>query len=416
MLRLRQHQKQIVETIKDKFGLWLRPRTGKTPTSIRLACSKGQSCLVLTPKHIKENWEAEIDKWNNTDCKFTLVTKERFRIDSIEKVINKGRRKTLVFSDKLPKCDVLVIDEVHRQASNYSNKFFKTVHDYILKNDVKYIYLLSGTPWNKNPWSVYSYSLLLGYKVDWNQWRNTFFIRVQYGNRSFYKPNEKMFPKLIEILGKIGVTIRLEDIIDVEEDNEQMEYFDLNQEQIKNIKDLTDTMPAVRYSRINQLEQGVLKSNGYNEGLLFPCEKDKRIEELIDDNEKLIIVCHYLDQIKKYEQLAQKKNRRFYTIRGGQRTPTTEIASSANSDENAIVIVQSDCSDGYSLKNFNVMVFASMSYSFVNWDQMTQRIKSMDKSGSCEYYYLLTRGKSVDNAIYNSIKSGKDFSDKLFEL
>lgn len=413
-MELYEHQKKIIDTIPNKAGLWARPRTGKTPTSIRLACSRGKSCIVLTPKHIKEQWEAEIEKWNNTGCKFQVVTKERFRIDSIKEVKKRGRGKTLIFSDKFEKADTIIIDEVHRQASNPKTKFFKTVKDYIDRHNIQNVFLLSGTPWNKNPLSLFSYLSLLGYNVNFHKWQQDCFVKVSYGPKSFYKPDERKFPRLVQILSKIGVTVKLEDVIGEQEDCEQIEYFDLNHEQKGYIKNITDTTPGARYVKRHQLEQGVLKSDGYSEGLSFECEKDKRILELMEEEDKLIIVCRYLDQIQKYEQLAQKENRRFYTIRGGQKDSATEIAARANAREKCIVFIQADCSDGYSLKDFDTMVFASMSYSFISFDQMKNRTKSMFKKNICQYYYLLSRGNTIDNAIYKSVEKGQDFSEKLY--
>lgn len=408
------HQSKIIDTAPDKIGLWMQPRTGKTPLAIRLACKNVKSCLLLVPNHIKEQWADEVALWNDTDCKFYVYNKERFRIDSIEKVVNKGRRKTLIFSDKVPVCEMVVIDEVHRQASNPKNNFFKTVNDYITRHSVKYLYLLSGTPWNKNPWSVYSYGKLLGRDWDYWKWMQHFFIQIKYGPRSFYKPNEKKFPELVTLLDKIGITVRLEDITGKIDDYHEIERFDLNPEQKKHIKNVTDDNPGARYAKYHQLEQAVLKSDGYTEGLSFDCQKDERVSELIDDNQKIIIVCRYLDQIDKYEQLAQKKNRRFYTIRGGQKESATQIAKRAEAVEDAIVFIQADCSDGFDLKSFSVMVFASMSYSFISFDQMTQRMKSMKKTEPCHYIHLLTRGKSIDLGIYSSAKAGQDFSEKLY--
>lgn len=416
MLELKPHQKKIVETIPNKFCCWARPRTGKTPTAIRLACARVKTCLVIIPKHIKEQWEEEIKRWNNTDCQFILITKERFRIDSIAGVKNKGKRKTLIFSDKIPKADAVIIDEVHRQASNYSNKFYKTVQDYIDRHEIKHVWLLSGTPWNKNPWSVYSYGKLIGKNWDWMQWRGRYFTHIAYGARSFWKPNEKMFPELAILLQRIGVTVRLEDVADIGEDYEETEYFDLNADQKRHIKAVADTTPMARYVKYHQLESGVLKSDGYLEELSFECDKDKRIIELAEDEDKLIIVCRYLAQIEKYRKILTKLGKTVYVIQGEMSEPLEIIRQKAEESRKCIVLIQAEKSDGYSLASFNIMVFASMSYSFISYDQMKNRMKAMDKSKGCSYIYLLSRGKTIDRGVYDSVKRGEDFSDKVFSL
>lgn len=414
MNKLRPHQEKVVREAPNKHGLWMRPRTGKTPTGITLASTKVKSCLVIVPKHIKEQWQKEIDKWNNTDCQFTVTTKERFRIDRIDSVKKRGRGKTLIFGDKIPKYDAVIVDEVHRQASNPKSMFFKSLDSYIKTNNIEYVWLLSGTPWNKNPWSVYSYGKLLG--KDWNffEWRSYFFIRIQHGPREFYKPDEKKFPELIRLLNNLGTTVRLEDITDVGEDYEEEEYFDLNAEQKQHIKAITDTTPLARNTKIHQLESGTLKSDGYSETLKIECEKDKRILELAEEEDKLIIVCRYLNQIDKYQNMLMKAGYKVFTISGQMEETLEYVRSRAETLDKCIVIIQSEKSDGYDLKSFSTMVFASMSYSFISYDQMKNRMKSMEKTEPCRYIYLLTRGKSVDKAVYDSVKRGEDFSDKLF--
>ena len=415
MLELKPHQINIVNTLPNKALISMRPRCGKTPTSIRLACSRVKSCLVIVPKHIKEQWEKEIELWSNADCKFIVVTKERFRIDSISGVVNKGRRKTLVFSDKLPKCDAVIIDEAHRQASNYANKFFKTVDNYIKTNNIDHVYLLSGTAWNKNPWSVYSYGKLLGMTWDWFQWQHHFFTKITYGTRSFYKPNESKFPELIEILKKLGPTVKLEDVAEVGEDEEVVEYFDLNPTQKKMLKEVTDTTPVARYVKYHQVEQEVMKSDGYNNDFMGWCEKDDRLIELVEDNDKVIVVCRYLLQIEKYAAyFAQNGYKKVFVIQGTMKQSLDDVRKEAEESEKAIVLVQADKSDGYSLKSFSTMIFASMSYSFISFDQMKNRMKAMEKPQGCSYVYLLTRGKSVDQGIYNSVMKGNDFNESLY--
>ena len=417
MNNLKPHQKQIIDTIKDKSAMWMAPRTGKTPTSVRLACSRAKSCLVIVPKHIKEQWEKEISTWSNTDCKFILITKERFRIDSISGIVNKGRRKTLLFSDNIPKCDAILIDEVHRQASNYANKFFKTVDNYINTNSIDHVWLLSGTPWNKNPWSVYSYGKLLGMKWDWLQWQHHFFTKITYGTRSFYKPNESKFPELIELLNKLGPTVKLSDIADISDDEETVEYFDLNPTQKKMIKGVTDTTPVARYVKYHQIEQSVMKSDGYTDDVLDWGEKDNRMVELVEDNDKVIVVCRYLLQIEKYAKyFSQNGDKKVFVIQGTMKQSLEDVRKEAEESEKAVVIVQADKSDGYSLKSFSTMIFASMSYSFISYDQMKNRMKAMEKPSGCSYIYLLTRGKTVDQGIYNSVMKGNDFNEKLYEL
>jgi hypothetical protein len=103
-----------------------------------------------------------------------------------------------------------------------------------------------------------------------------------------------------------------------------------------------------------------------------------------------------------------------FRISGREKLMAGEVAALAEKEENAIVLVQGDTVAGYSLKSFSLVVFASMSYSFVNYDQVRFRSKAMEKKIPISYIHLLTRGDSIDQAIYDSVLKKQDFSVQLY--
>ena len=398
-MKLKPHQIKAVKESKDKWSLFFRMRVGKTPTAIRLVTGRAKSGLIICPKSLTTQWENEIKVWSDKpDVEFKVISRDQFKIHSLE----------------LPRYDAVVIDECHRIYGNYKSGGFKALDVYLTSNEVKFVWLLSGTPFTASSWSVYSYAKLLGMGWKWNDWSKTFFTKIKMGRRFIPIAKKGMDSQLQHLLKKLGTVIDLKDVAEVADDIDIIETFDLNAEQKRHIKAIDAELPIVRYGQQHQLESGTRKSDSYNEELMFPCEKDKRLEELMEDNKKIIIVCRYLIQIKKYEQLAQKKNRRFYTIRGGQKETAAEIAVRANSDENVIVFIQGDTCDGYDLKTFSVMIFASMSYSFVNYDQVKSRMKSMDKKTPNTYIHFITNGKSLDKAVYDNVSNKQDFSIQLY--
>jgi len=76
------------------------------------------------------------------------------------------------------------------------------------------------------------------------------------------------------------------------------------------------------------------------------------------------------------------------------------------------------CSAGYDLKSIDTMIFFNMDFSFVNYEQMINRIKNMDKTKTCRYIHLLTRQskkyKSVDIGILKAVQRGQDFDMAIF--
>lgn len=410
-MELRAHQKKAVEEVPDKWGLWFRMRVGKTPTAIRLANNRCKSAMIICPKGLVDHWKKEIKVWSIKDTEFFVISRDQFK-----KYFTLDKKKAT--NCKLPKYEAIIIDEVHRGFGNYKSQMFKCLDYYLTSNDVKFRWLLSGTPFTASSWSVFSYGKILekrdktGQLWSWFKWNKAFFDMVRMGRLRVPVPKKGKEKYLQQILREMGTVVDLKDVAEVADDIDVFEYFKLNKRQHDEIKNLDEDLPVVKYCRIHQLEQGGLKSDGYREELSFKIEKDDRLIELAANYEKLVIVCKYKVQVKKVAKMFS--DRKTYLIWGESKEGSSAIASQAEKEDNCIVIVQSDTCDGYSLKSFDTMVFASMSYSFVNYDQIKSRMKAMEKKTPNTYIHLLTEGKSLDNAIKGSIDEKQTFSFELY--
>lgn len=410
MKTLYPHQKKIVETALNRYGIFFRPRVGKTATSIRLASARVKSAIVIVPKSLKEQWEESIEEWNNGNTKFTVITKETFRRDW----------------DKIEKHDAIIWDEVHIGGANYKSQLFKSVEKYIKKYSVQYIWLLTGTPYTSNCWAVYSLGKLLQRDWNWWQWKQRYFIDVRMGPRIVPVQKDKysnqysewMKQEMKTIINSIGVTLSLEDISDQAEDEYVKEYFDLNKEQKKLIEENFDPLPIVRFTKYHQIESGTLKGDGYSEDKFFECEKTKRVLELVEEYKKCAVVGRYNIQLKNYQRLLEEQGRKTFLINGATDNKN-EIIKAIEKEEECVVLINSMCSAGYSLKSIDTMIFASLDFSFVNYTQIKDRLKNLKKNKSCTYIFLLTRSnkkhKSVDQAVYDAVMNKKDFDATIFE-
>lgn len=398
MVKLYPHQALAVKESRDKWGLWFRQRVGKTAPAICLANERCKSALIISPKQIKNKWINEVVVWGNGICDFKVISKEDIRLGK-----------------NVDKREAILVDEAHMAFGNYKSQTYKALYKYIQDNQIKYVWLLTGTPMTASNWCVYSYAKLLGINYNWKKWQEHFNFPIKMGNRIIWQPKKGMENELQRILKSMGTVIDLKDITYVAEDEETIESFALNLAQKKLIKEMFDPMPIVRYGRQWQLESGVLKSDGYRETISIPCDKDKRLIELVKDTEKIIIVCRYHDQIDKYIDILRPLGREIYEISGRVKRTAADIAPEAENDPSAIVIIQAETYAGYDLKSFNTMVFASMSYSFVAYDQVCSRIKAIGKTTPCEYIYFITEGDSLDRAVYESVKKKQDFSIELYK-
>jgi len=253
MKELYPHQQKIYLENPIRKGLWMEMRTGKSPLAIRLAAKNCQSCLVIVPKYLVEQWTEYIKDWDDVGIEWKVIGKERFRIDI----------------SKIGQFDGLIIDECHRQAANYKSAFYKAVCAYITRYSIKKLWLLSGTPYSNNSWSVYSLAILLGKALNWWEWRSRFFYLVRMGQRDIPVQKKGIEKDMAAILNEIGYTVKLGDIMSLPDDELIIEYFDLNAEQKKLIKDTFDPLPIVRFTKQHQIESGCLKGGDYAEDIVI---------------------------------------------------------------------------------------------------------------------------------------------------
>lgn len=398
-MELRPHQKKAVDESPNKWCLWFRQRVGKTATAIMLAETRCKSCLIISPKQIKQNWNNEVANWSKGNCKFFIISKEDMRL-------NKNLPDNI---------EGIIVDEVHSAFGNYQTKSFKALERYIKLQNCQYIWLLSGTPMTANNFSIYSYGRLLGKDWNWFEWRKTFNFPIKMGNRVIWQPRKDKDAELQTILKRIGTVIDLKDVADIADDEDVFEYFPLNKEQKELIKESFDPLPIVRNLKQHEIESGILLGDGYRKTKYINCAKDKRIIELADQEDKVVIIVKYLELINKYEKLLSSSGKIIFKISGQEKKTATEISAEAEKCDKAIVIIQSDTVMGYSLQSFSLVVFASMSYSFVNYDQVRFRTKNINKSTPCVYVHLLTDGKSIDKAVYDCVSRKQNFSIELYD-
>lgn len=396
-LALRPHQLKIYNENKTRVGLWLEMRCGKSPLAIRLAAKNCISCLCIVPKPLIEQWQDYIKLWDDKGIMWQVIGKEQFRINY----------------KNIQSCDGIIIDEVHRQGGNFKSKFFKAVQAYKKRYGIKNTWLLSGTPFSNNCWSIYSLGLLLDRNWEWYDWRNRYFYMISMGPRQIPVQKKGIEKEMAQIINKLGYTLKLSDIMDVVENEFINEYYDLNKIQQNLIKDNFDPLPIVRYTKQHQIESGCLKGDGYTADKIIDCQKTERIVELCEENKKIAIICRYNLQIENYLQALKAKGYNIFII-NGQTKDRNAIIKLVDNLDNCVVLIQSQCSDGYSLKSISTMVFASMSFSFVDYNQMCFRIKDMDKKTGNTYIHLLTRGDSVDKGIYDSVQRKQDFNAEIF--
>lgn len=401
MLTLFKHQQDFLALNPNKSALVWSCGTGKTRTALEwsLRAKPFDPVLVICPKALKANWcrEAVYSAINAH-----IMSKEEFR----------------KYAKTLPSYSKIIVDEVHNGflTPNFKSQMSKALRDYIKKHQVPRVLLLSATVYSSSPWNIFQLAYFLGYRWDWQKFNYTFFNQIRMGRRIIPQAKKGIEPKLAAITKRISSVVDIHDCMDVPlQFHSEPEYFSLSAEQIKAIEDNYDPLPIVRYTNQHEIENGILLANEFRKEQIYENDKEERIEAICKEQKKVAIVCRYNAQIDSLKQrLSSLFSDRILVIRGDVKDRDS-ITRQAESSEECIVLIQADCAEGYELPSFPICVFASMSYSYVKWEQICGRFLRMNKPSRTTFLYLLTEGDSIDQAVYVSIKRKEDFTINLYK-
>lgn len=397
-MNLYQHQINFLSANPAKTALVWSCGTGKSRAALEWTKRHRGSVLIVCPKPLKANWLRECQKW---DVSALVMTKEEFK-KSIDTLLPFGQ---------------LIVDEIHNGflTPHFKSDMSKALRWYLKKHSVSRILLLSATVYSSSPWNIYNLAFYCGKKINYRWFDSFFFDYVRMGLRMIpvAKKTKSAKAMLVQLTRMIASVVDINDCMDVPEQlHMDPEYFSLGDAQIRAIRRTYDPVPIVRYTLQHEIENGILIGNEFREDESFYSNKIERIISLVEENPKIAIICRYNAQI---DLLAERlKDFKPLIIRGSTKDRDAVTVAAENS-RNCIVLIQADCAEGYQLPSFPLCVFASMSYSYVKWEQICGRFLRMDKPSKTAFMYLLSEDDSIDQGVYDAVKRKEDFKIELYK-
>lgn len=392
-MQLYKHQRKLLDLNPKKHLIAFGTGTGKTYASLLLAQKNNVTALIIVPKALKENWNRYASQFN-IDHK--IVSKEEFRRDW----------------DKLTAFKAVIVDEFHYFA-NLKSGMSKSLIKYQRKHKPEYVWGLTATPFCSSPMNIYALATHLGH--SWNYWSffNKFFTQIQMGHRMVPVMRKNIESDVADLVKKIGTTCSMEECIDVPEQTFETVYFTLTKEQEKAIKEIDDPSPITRWTRTHTIENGVKISDGYTEDQYFDSLKNDYIASFSEENSKFAVICRYNLQIKMLKDLLEKKGKKVFLITGEVKN-RDEVVQEVERTDQCIVLIQADCAVGFEIPSVPIMIFASLSFSFVSHEQSLGRILRINKPKKNLYQYLIIKG-GVDEDVHKCIMKKQDFNIAIYE-
>ncbi len=403
------HQQETVDRAPKKRLLAYDTGTGKTITSISLVNKHlAKRVLVICPKTNVEQWGIELMKYITKGSFCTVMSKEEF----------KKQVKTL------DKYDAVIIDEGHYFAG-INSALSKALYWYLNKKYlIDIVYICTATPYCSTPFNIYTIAKHLGSEgPEWNymNFKQKFFYYIPMGRRSVPVLRKGMEEEIAKLVKMIGDTVDMKDVVDVPKQTEIITSIVLTDEQIKAIKDIFDPVFIVRWTKQHQIENGFLydsitiEEDDFSELkkniITYENNKLSEIIRLATIYEKFIVVARYKEQIRVYEKELKALGYNILVL-DGETKERQSIIETANKMDKIIFLIQASVSAGYELPTFRTMVFASLSFSYVDYKQILGRNLRINHLQENTYIHLVSEG--VDRDVFNCIQNKKDFTLAIY--
>lgn len=259
---LRDYQINDIKTLMTRFSSanFSEPRTGKTPTAIRLFKAKNlKKILIVTPAVALYQWKNEFHKWYKESAEVIspfITAKKREKMlsgwgteftaliisyDSLKLVERNGKITGMLNHIKTHKdIDGIIVDEAHRIRNHRS----KQARALFLLSYIPHKHVLTGTPAHGKLQDLYSILHFLYPTIFTGYWRFIYYYfnvhKEFYGGNSFEVPDSLKNPyELPQFISRISVQHKRREVMEWLPEKDLMTVvLNLNREQKKYIHEL----------------------------------------------------------------------------------------------------------------------------------------------------------------------------------
>lgn len=414
MINLYPHQQQALDDLKDlnKCALYWDMGLGKTfGGSEKMVQLGARVNLIICQKskiddwieHFRKNYSLAVFDLTNKSMLdiFLIAGNERVGIINYELAFRRPELKQL-------KDFTLMLDE----SSLIQNENAKR-SKFILKLNPKNVILLSGTPTGGKYEKLWSQLHLLGWNISkelyWRQYIDTeiidnegFPIKVVRGYKNVDRLKQKLrdhganFLKTEEVFDLPSQTFNTISVPTTKE------YRTFKRKCIVTIDDIElvgdTTLTKMLYER--QL------CGQYNE------DKLKAFRDLLESSDdRMIVFYNFTAELDTMLDIADELNRPTSQVNG----PIKDL-DNYNVYDNSVTFIQYQAGAmGLNLQLSNKIIYFTPPLSSELFEQSKKRIHRIGQEKPCFYYYLTCKN-SIEEKIYSTLATRKDYTEALFEM
>lgn len=413
---LRSYQKEAVEKAVSViqhgggFGLWPEPRCGKTLIALSIVDRvRPDALLIVCPKNAIRVWQEELRKHLNRP--YGIPT----QVVNYELLTN--NRKQFYQQCRAHSRLMIICDEAHfiKRRGTARSRVVRHIGGF-----ARYRLALTGTPIAQgvqDAWAVYDFldSRIFG---TWDEFSNTYLVWGGFKKHQIIKyRNEEEFNSKFHI-NSFRVTLR-----EVRKQplliNYRREYVDLGSYARRVYEQLKEELQAevdakkvkvknvlVCVMKLQQIVGGYLlipELNGPIGCQWLGQEKLEKLHEVtrsLTARKKFIVIARFLHEIEAIASFLRRLGYNVQTVQGGK-----PYDGKFDCD---CIVMQIQSGIAVDMAHADTIIFYSIDYSYINYEQARFRILSYDKPFA-RYVFLLARD-TVDEQIYLAVTTKQKVS------
>lgn len=401
---------------KKHYCLFYKPGKGKTYPCIdairdidKNKNGRAKVLILSTADAIKNMWNAEIVPQNILPVNTVLMTFN-------SAILDKNKVDLLKI-----KWDIIVVDECHKIKS-HNSKTSKLVYQLTKKSE--YAFGLTGTPRGNSDIDIYCQFHNLNIS-EWGSINYTQFVENCCDvEPQFFRGNCIKVPIGINKKYKAGwernIAQYSQRIDYTEEDNMpdlSVNVIEFPYEETKEYRDAMDGVIQLSdYETTMTKLTAIMKAHQIVNGFLYYEDDDgKRRTHKISENLKLewlknnlcsnnVVVYRYENDRKEILEMLDEEG-----------LTVTEIVDEFKKGEAEILLLQCSRCESFNLQICNRIIFYTLDYSYIKYNQMLHRIWRIGQKEQCEIVILTFKG-TVDEDIWLTVKNKEVLADLFMRI
>jgi SNF2 family DNA or RNA helicase len=442
-----EHQKKgfCIASALDNSAMLCEVGTGKTLIAIATAGKRfldGQvkRLLVVCPKSVIEVWGNEFRKHADFPVHVTELTKMKKdeKIALINEtngtgalqviVVNYATSWRIVEDLKNWKPEFVLLDESQNIKNGRSHQS-KGAHQ--LGDIAKYHMILTGTPISQGPMDVWSQYRFLEPKIfggSFKKFRDRFAIMGGYMHKQItgFKNIETLAAQAHSISFRItkAEALDLPPFIDqnlyafLEESNTTYQEMEKKMvTQLKSGEKITAPIVLTQLLRLSQITGGFLPvENGTP--VQVGHEKLSLLRETLESlpaEKKIVMVARFVPELHAIQKLCKELGKSCDLLYGATENRGELIRKFQETADPQVLALQIATGGvGITLTAADIMIFYSLDFSYVNYEQVKGRVHRISQKNNVTYIHLVTKN-TVDETVLEALKSKKDVADLVVD-